>query len=152
MERFWNKVDKSGDCWKWTAGLFSNGYGAFKLDGKLRKAHRVSYEMHHGPIPEGLLVLHKCDNPKCVNPDHLFLGTHKTNAEDRQNKGRGTCGIHGNQVKGENHYGAKLTVPQVKKIRSLEGKMTMEKIANIYGVSRHNVWAIIRRRKWKSII
>lgn len=95
-DRFWEKVDKRGpdDCWLWTASCDKKGYGAFTLpDGHIGIAHRFSYELHYGPIPEGegyhgTCVLHECDNPPCCNPKHLFLGTAKDNAIDMWEKGR----------------------------------------------------------------
>lgn len=89
-ERFWEKVRKSPEpdgCWEWTASKFRNGYGSFVVLGE-RRAHRVSWEIHNGPIPDGLWVLHKCDNPSCVRPDHLFLGDRRTNMLDCVSKGR----------------------------------------------------------------
>ena len=91
--RFWEKVYKSA-CWNWTGSLNEKGYGLFRIGGrkgKAEKAHRVSWEMFNGPIPENLHVLHLCDNRKCVNPEHLFLGTHQDNMKDMMTKGR--CGI-----------------------------------------------------------
>lgn len=89
IERFWGYVDKGGDCWLWTAGCFKRGYGAFAYEGKRPGyAHRFSYELHHGPIPEGKLVMHKCDNRKCVNPEHLKAGTQRDNIRDSMAKDR----------------------------------------------------------------
>jgi hypothetical protein len=88
MERFWAKVEKQeSGCWVWQ-GATRSGYGAIKIDGKVKGTHRVSFEMANGPIPEGLLVCYSCDNPPCVNPDHLWLGTYEDNARDGWKKGR----------------------------------------------------------------
>lgn len=87
-KRFWAHVDKSGGCWVWLGTRHGKGYGHVKSGGVVRKAHRVSWEMVHGPIPDGLLVCHRCDNPPCVRPDHLFLGTARDNTQDSISKGR----------------------------------------------------------------
>lgn len=103
MDRFWNKVDKNGpmpegknlstQCWIWTA-FKEKGYGQFGYEGKVWKAHRMSWLMTNGPISDGLCVLHTCDNRSCVNPDHLFLGTYDDNNKDRSDKNRSN-GMHG---------------------------------------------------------
>lgn len=87
MERFWNKVEKSDGCWNWI-GSKRVGYGAFKINGKVTGAHRYSFELKNGKIPDGMIICHSCDNPSCVNPDHLFLGSHRDNTIDAFNKGR----------------------------------------------------------------
>ena len=90
MERFWNKVNKLGfnDCWNWIGGSRGMGYGAFKINNKVIDSHRMSWILKNGEIEKGLYVLHTCDNRKCINPNHLFLGTHSDNMKDCANKKR----------------------------------------------------------------
>lgn len=85
--RFWAKVRKTDGCWEWTAAKFHFGHGEFRLNGKQVRASRVSYEMHTGPIPNGLNVNHHCDNPSCVRPEHLYVGTQGENMRDRDSRG-----------------------------------------------------------------
>ena len=87
-ERFWNKVFVSLACWEWTAARQTNGYGRIMHNGRPTAAHRVAWELVNGPIPEGMSVLHRCDNRICVRPEHLFLGTYKDNSDDKIAKGR----------------------------------------------------------------
>lgn len=113
MVEFWRRVDKSGECWTWMGTMASSGYGKFCYLGKYRAAHRFSWEMVNGPIPYAKLILHKCDNPKCVNPDHLSLGTTADNNRDKEAKGRSNHPI------GINHGRAKLTDELVSEARQL---------------------------------
>lgn len=91
-DRFWVKVRKSDGCWEWTAASKQGGYGKIAVGRRLMLAHRVSWELANGPIPDGLLVCHTCDNPPCVRPDHLFLGTQTDNMRDAVRKNRGIGG------------------------------------------------------------
>src|SRR6267142_469485 len=110
-ERFWSKIDKSGDCWLWTAGSGSTGYGYFYIGRVQYAAHRFAWVSKHGPIPAGMQVLHSCDVRRCVR--HLFLGTQSDNIQDMHNKGRGF------DNRGSRHPLAKLTEEDVEEIRRL---------------------------------
>ena len=137
-ERFWAKVDKvDKGCWEWTATK-SAGYGRFKVNGYLLLAHRYSYELCHGPIPEGLWVLHHCDNPGCVNPEHLFLGTRSDYMIDCVCKGRLPV--------------SKLTNNSVLSIRQAYKNGSLQKdLALKYGVNHQCISQIVTRRIWKHI-
>jgi hypothetical protein len=130
-------------CHLWTGHLDKDGYGQITVaKGVIRKPHRVRYEMTRGPIPNGLYVLHKCDTPACVNPDHLFLGTQKENIHDAAAKGR--------RAVGERHPGAKLRAIDVKRIRErLRAGHTQVAIAKDYGISQDTVSKIKLNRLWK---
>lgn len=141
-ERFWQKVRKSDGCWEWT-GAVVRTYGYFHVGPGRRsaRAHRFSYELAYGPIPEGMLVCHRCDNRACVRPDHLFLGTAKDNYEDARSKSRHSAG--------ERNGVAKLTQSDVDAIRRLlDSGLTKAEIGQRFGVSRTAVFWIAKGRNW----
>lgn len=154
-DRFWSKVDRSrGDdaCWTWTAGRSQQGYGWFYFKPKTpRQAHRVAMEMYLGhPIPPRMHVLHRCDNPPCVNPRHLFLGTNAVNVADRVSKGRSATTALG--MPGERHPNAKLTEGRVAEIRALlrSGCYSHAQIAALYGVSASLIQGINAGKYWRT--
>ncbi len=146
-ERFWAKVDKTpgqgpdGDCWGWLAGTRYGGYGYLRISGKIVAAHRFSYELHKGPIPEGKKVRHSCDNKLCPNPDHLLLGTHQTNMDDMVVRGRSS--------RGEARPCAKLTPENILTIRC--DTRTVRQIAADYNVSKSSIHHIKTGKSWKHI-
>jgi hypothetical protein len=124
---FWAKVQRGDGCWPWTGNRLPTGYGRVTRRNRSIYAHRVSWVLHHGPIPAGLWVLHRCDNPPCVRPDHLFLGTNDDNVADRDAKGRGL-----------GH--ARLTPEDVLEIRrAVTQGLTRTELARKYGVARTTV-------------
>lgn len=148
-DRFFAKVclmATSRGCFEWTA-YKRQGYGRMGISRRLIDAHRLSWLIHRGEIPEGLDVLHECDNPSCVNPEHLFLGTHTDNMRDRVKKGR-----H-NPVHGEAVHTAKLNADSVMTIRHLweTAGLTQQELAYMFGVSRAMIGYIVRRKSWKSV-
>ncbi len=150
-ERFWSKVLKTDTCWLWQGGTIGNGYGTITSGGHYGRtllAHHVSWEWAYGPIPNGLWVLHKCDVPPCVNPEHLWLGTHSDNMQDRARKGRA------NHALGEAHGGAKLTNEQVISIRARYGTrdLTCKTLAIEYGVSATTICLVANGRIWRHLL
>lgn len=135
IEDFWKKVEliPFHSCWEWTKGCTEDGYGQFKIEGVSYKAHRFSYELRFGPIPKDMQVCHSCDNPSCVNPDHLFLGTAKDNIKDCVNKKRNAFG--------EKNWKSKLSDLEVNEIKTLfaSGEYTWQSLAEIYGVTRRTI-------------
>ena len=149
-ERLMRRVAVSGNCWEWTGGgRAGRGYGLIQEGGKgsrMLLTHRVSYEIHCGPIPSGLVVMHTCDNPACVNPGHLKLGTQADNAQDMITKGR-----HARQApKGEDHGKAKLTEDWVRYIRAHPERGHKE-IADEIGVSPNAVRGVRIGRTWTHV-
>lgn len=143
VDRFLAKVDvvtESG-CWIWMGSLQRNGHGQMFIDGGLSGAHRASWILFVGPIPEGLCVCHKCDVYSCVNPSHLFLGTQKDNMDDMARKGR--------SAKGENSHVSKLTERDIISIRN--DTRTCRVIGADYGISCGHVSLIKTRKSWRHI-
>jgi hypothetical protein len=138
-ERFWAKVDKSGECWVWTGSRTPKGYGS-AFDGKrLRRAHRLIWEWENGPIPDGMVVCHRCDNPPCVRPSHLFLGTAADNTADMLAKGRHVAPT------GLANGRAKLSAEQIAEIRARrDAGEQLRPIADDYGVSASYLSRVVR--------
>ena len=174
IARFWAAVpDAAVGCWEWKKGRDLNGYGRVKVAHRTVKAHRVSWTLHFGAIPTGLFVLHRCDNPPCCRPDHLFLGSTTDNARDAAAKGRLAAGDRhwmrqqpervagprsvgarsGHDRAGEANGRAKLTAEQVSEIRRryAHGDVTQSQLAAEYGVTRPMIGYIVRGKNWNAV-
>jgi len=179
IRRFWGKVKVlgEGECWEWQAGKIRRGYGSFEIDGKTKLAHRVAWSLaHEQEVPDGAFVCHKCDNPSCVNPDHLFLGDAKTNLEDCVAKGRTARGMrHGaythperrprgdrsgsrtkpeSRPRGERNAQARLTAEQVREIRRryAEGGVSHRQLARENSVTQRTISNIVRGEIWRHLL
>jgi hypothetical protein len=143
-ERFDSKyiIDSNTGCWNWMSSKKPSGYGTFSIGYRTFHAHRMSFELYKGPIPSMFCVCHKCDNPSCVNPEHLFLGTHRQNSQDMVDKKR--------QARGERSGTVKLTEEQVIEIKSTykrrHGQLT--ELARKYNVTTQAIWKIVRHKNW----
>lgn len=146
-DRLLAKAEWDGSCLLWCGAMHPRGYGLIRKAGKWSKAYRVSYEIHHGAIPDGMVVMHSCDQPGCINPAHLSIGTQRDNVRDMISKGRD------NRLSGERHPHAKLTVEEVAEIRRRyiprkhgcgAGALAME-----FGVSKQTVQAILVGETWR---
>ena len=133
------------ECWEWSGLRNPQGYGHFFADGSYRFAHRFSWTLKNGAIADGLFVLHRCDNPSCVNPRHLFLGTQKDNMRDCASKGR--------SQRGESHAKTTLSESAIIEMRDrfAAGSITMASLAREYGLDPSSVFGIVNRRTWKHI-
>jgi hypothetical protein len=160
IARFWAKVDKSAGpdgCWMWTARLVPTGYGGFRYAGG-QLAHRAAWEITHGRVPHsdgyhGTCVCHRCDVRACVNPAHLFLGTHADNMADKKSKGRASRSGPIVSVKGERVNTAKLTATDVVSLRAaVAGGCPVAKAARDFGISVHNAYSIVCGKTWRHLL
>lgn len=144
VDRFWAKVAKGSpeECWLWTGATANAGYGVLFSEGTVLRSHRISYDLHNGPIPDGRVICHKCDNPPCVNPNHLFVGTKADNNHDRDAKGRQVS------KSGDDHYRVILSDEDVARIRA-EYQPKYGRIAALgrkYGVKNSYIFDIVHNR------
>jgi len=143
LDSLWKRVQKTEACWNFT-GCLVDGYGTVSKNGNMQKAHRISWEEENGPIPYGLYVLHKCDNRRCINPSHLFLGTPQDNMKDRDEKNR--------QARGEKHGRARLTEEDVMYIKRAASSGTSSvSLEQKFQVSRYTIRNIIVGKRWKHL-
>lgn len=155
---FWSYVNRNGPtpphcpelgpCWPWTGGVLkSGGYGQMNINHKMWRCHRLSWIIANGPIPDGMTVCHKCDNPPCVNPSHLWLGTHQDNTTDMIQKGREK------HPSGEAHNSSKLTEANVYSLKKLwiTGEFPKAHLGRIFNIDRGHVGMIIKGTLWKTV-
>ena len=151
VEKFESRFmpEPNSGCWLWLAYLDAAGYGRIGVHGKSRKAHRISMFIYKGQNSALKYVLHKCDNPCCVNPDHLYVGDAKENAEDRERRGRGgdRRGVRNGNFGSKNHS-SKLTEDDVKKIRSLLGTIGYVRLGRMFGVASSSIQGIANGKRW----
>lgn len=147
-QRFWSKVDKTDTCWNWTGALSKGGYGQIWVREHHRPiiASRVAWELHRGGIADGLFVCHHCDNPRCVRPDHLFLGTISDNNKDAGKKGRSRTQKYPEQQSGDRNGRAKLTWAIVDEIRSSEN--SIHELAEKFHVPYKLIWRVRAGETW----
>lgn len=151
-ERFWSYVYKTDFCWLWIGKSVVNGYGYVSYQGKPQLAHRVSYMLTHGSIPDGLNILHSCDTPRCVFPGHLFLGTQAENLLDARKKGRLVPTNPRVSMQGEKNPHARLTTDDVLYIRSLKGIQTAKEVAAYFHYTPSGIRQIWNGKSWKYLL
>ncbi len=144
IERFFDKIEliPFSSCWYWMGHLDKDGYGSMKIKKKVVRAHRYSYAVHNGPILDGRIIMHSCDNPSCVNPSHLSAGTNAENSRDMVKKGRT------NAPYGESAHNSKLKNTDVIKIKELSVALSQSKIARIFCIDQSSVSRIISGKRW----
>ncbi len=152
---FWSRVDSSNldnplKCWEWTGGKISTGYGSCSFQGKVILAHRASYLVHFGAIPKGLYVCHRCDNPICVNPNHLFLGSHYDNMQDMGRKGRQWCQNPDNVKRGEQVPWSRLVSEDIAEILTSDEPHSV--LARRLGVTYQSVWDVRHGKCWTHVL
>ena len=147
QQRFEEKFTKTDTCWLWHANKLPKGYGLFKLHGTMARAHRVAYELYKGPFEKTLHVLHTCDNPSCVNPDHLWLGTNADNVKDKKMKGRAQG------FQGAENPRALLTKDQVIEMRALWAtkQISQGRLAKQFGIKLGTVSGIVNGTAWRDL-
>lgn len=145
--RFWSKVavDGADKCWEWLAGRRADGYGVITYRSIAFGSHRAAWSLRHRRTPGKRLVMHKCDNPICVNPSHLCVGTHLDNYRDSERKGRRV------NVGGERNGNSRLAEADVRRIRLLSTSQSMKSIARVYGVAASTIERIVHRRRWRHV-
>lgn len=154
IDRFWAKVKKTDGCWLWQAACHPGGYGKLYFRGRVQAAHRVAWTLLRGEVPAGLVVMHACDNRKCVNPEHLSVGTQAENLRDMRTKGRHAHGaLHYRRFRapeiGESSRNAKLTNEQARQIiHALLAGQSRKKLAAQFCVSKGTIHAIALRKNW----
>jgi hypothetical protein len=145
-DRFWAKVHKTDGCWLWTASLGTHGYGQIGVGNTVKGAYRVAWELTFGPIPKGLSVCHRCDNPKCVRPSHLFIATQAGNLRDMTTKGRRRSSPN----PGERNGNHRLTATNVAAIRRRHAAgESLRALGHDYGVWHTTIADIVKRRTWR---
>ena len=142
--RFWGRVEKTPECWLWTGYTNQDGYGRIMASGGPVTTHRLSWEIANGPIPDGMCVCHKCDNPPCVRPSHLFLGTQIKNIKDRDKKDRVAHGV--------NSYRHKLSPEKVLRMRAMRNSgMGYLEIGEAFGVNDSAAWKAVNGSNWRRV-
>lgn len=151
--RIWPRLVKNGECMEWAGSRNEHGYGGMRVDGVAIKAHRYAYELANGPIPDGMDVLHSCDNPPCCNPEHLSLGDAKKNAQEMVGRGRHAVSRYGTGYlsRGESHGRRKLSNESVTYIRANPEHLNISQLSRKFGVARATIRSVIENKTWSHL-